>query len=1776
MKVFQRKQIIFGQLLIIFLLFSFSKSESFNINEKKTGKIEAGYGNYIKLVVEGNNANTNYVLSVYSDSEYKTRVQLAQSHNGKTLLYHKLNINDKYVYYSIECDPSSCSGDLSSDFLDKIILSEGDTFSYYVSGNKPWEFFLNSESTKTNVWARGQKQIRTTLNEGNVEKKENYYIVSSTMSDTSFTVEGEVGDFINVGIIGFDYNNNKKYYESSKKIMVNGPVFTGFLKKDLLEKACYGLQYSSNGDESDDHNVYGTGIILTKIAYSYVESNDGMEYIDNFNDGFFPSGMMAHILFTSEINNQKICFTFPNGKSFTQYEDLEEIVFTYQLVEESIQNKGLNLYEPQMRGIMYPRVSLRNSNTAFIAHSIDSNKINFNLIATNGFPQLYVIDCDNYPLCSLDNLEEGIRPRNINRYCSYSFEKKENYSPISEKQKLLVVKCKNSQKEGEHSGRKYFDLMCGYSTLIYGNDDKIDLLEDMFFNQYALKNEEHNYKISLAKENNIQKIFIDVMTYIGDVEVSIGNKNVPYSEYFAINKIYISVKVQDYQGTLDEIDLNVKAKNNTYYTVLVNFGREGEEDSLITNQLQTGMSYLVTIDTTKLDKHASSSKQIKIKNERSYDLVNMLVNFYSLNCEVEINHLYNGSYTIHSEKLKGFESLLQDIRGPSQESYYDDEFEYRIKVEKNDYSQYKGKLCKIYASSIEITDEHEEDTRDILIPDDTPQQIMFGEKLKHVSYGYVHFDFENAVVLKFNPKHKAKYNVKIFFENKESTTSETTVLKNELIELKPEDWEERCRDKTRVCYIQIDITLEETKNVDNPVLEFSVKSVYSNPVSYIQKNLLKIDYLQNNNPQYYYSEIGMNEMGYIAVNFHRGSGKIFTTIVEKDIEEPQTGANWRGKYKLPDENDSSMDPFAKELYFGTNDDECENGCFLLIKVCSDVAGEGIPIERNYPYSIIVHTHELDLDSFNIPVIRIPTDEYIVGTINVYHPENRIFKYFSVWLNSDADKVIIDFQSDAASLFINVGTNLPIVTDANFPFYSIGKDTTVTLSKRDILGFVASSEQREKGLKDLILTIGIWTNMTDSIYTTAFSLAVRLENGNENDIYRVNSDQKVLCSPKKMTNSNNYRCLYVVQYDYLHNYQNLILYANSEDQSAELSLYANKIKAYDYELGVITEYPTKENNEYSSKTEYTDYLMIQDTLEKEYYLLISVESTKESIIELYTCINLYQNAMTPNPSSSQLYAALTEFKTTLNFPTEYMAMVNLVGVFGSAKLHWEGDDNIYYLKGRDDRLSITSSKSERPHKLVIETQENIKAGNGFIFYLNYNIRVDNANIDALNLYKSVNYVYTDNDLPIIYYAPLNTFNMESNDYYEIFFTFDDLENENKKDLTFYENVPFDVNAYIVKENSVYEYRLFPYVSVQSSVKIKGVYDQAIRTGIVRVSKSDIEGSDIPSYERPYLYLSIDKTDEFKTIRKYKKIGVETTVLRSNSDISVSELSNQFGLVKKGEKKKYTLKTNNKLRYMNLQFSCLEDHLSISIEGRNDLKKGNTNYGKTFYSLEMNENVPETYNLIIENKKDTDEYFMFQYTFSSKEYNDNKYKISDTKITAKREKNSNNEYDFTIELTPVENYKNLNVTYIVRLINGKKPKSCDVSIKEDSQVVKEYYNPTYVNNKLSLLVVKITKSVTYVQVIAQIRDQEAVEYLSYELYDDLDPESTKNKDNKTALIVVIVVGILLFIVVIVLVIIIIIFNSKNKDLLDKVNKVSFADAGAGNNDNDNDNDLLAPIN
>ena len=88
--------------------------------------------------------------------------------------------------------------------------------------------------------------------------------------------------------------------------------------------------------------------------------------------------------------------------------------------------------------------------------------------------------------------------------------------------------------------------------------------------------------------------------------------------------------------------------------------------------------------------------------------------------------------------------------------------------------------------------------------------------------------------------------------------------------------------------------------------------------------------------------------------------------------------------------------------------------------------------------------------------------------------------------------------------------------------------------------------------------------------------------------------------------------------------------------------------------------------------------------------------------------------------------------------------------------------------------------------------------------------------------------------------------------------------------------------------------------------------------------------------------------------------------------------------------------------------------------------------------------------------------------------------------------------------------------------------------------------------------------YIQVIAQIKNKEVVEYLSYDLSQDLKKDSGLLGGTK-GIIILVVIGSLLLIIVIALIIVIIVFNNKNKDLLDKVNKVSFAEG-------EKDDDLL----
>ena len=141
----------------------------------------------------------------------------------------------------------------------------------------------------------------------------------------------------------------------------------------------------------------------------------------------------------------------------------------------------------------------KDSQVAFLAHSFDFNhneeskkheKMTLNMIARDGFPEMYVVECDNYPFCSKDiaTLKKSTQLLDFNS-AFISFNKDEyndTISPISKNQNMLLLTCQTES--------------CKLFTSMYTDKNKINLILSVPYYKYIRKNNEDNYKITIKKE----------------------------------------------------------------------------------------------------------------------------------------------------------------------------------------------------------------------------------------------------------------------------------------------------------------------------------------------------------------------------------------------------------------------------------------------------------------------------------------------------------------------------------------------------------------------------------------------------------------------------------------------------------------------------------------------------------------------------------------------------------------------------------------------------------------------------------------------------------------------------------------------------------------------------------------------------------------------------------------------------------------------------------------------------------------------------------------------------------------------------------------------------------------------------------------------------------------------------------------------------------------------------------------------------------------------------
>ena len=1245
---------------------------------------------YILLEIEGEDQNTNYVLSIVDDFKSQNRIQLAQSVRGNThLIASKEQIKGNTINIILECSNySNCNGTLKKKSFNRIPLEENKPIYYYNTfDNMMMEFSIISSSKILNIWAKDDLEIITIL-EGALYtkyKNGNFYIVENNKNEITLKVKGKEGDYINVGFIGFSKNNKETNYYLTSTVMIDGYILTSYLNKDIVNKYCYKFE---TFDIINEKIIISGDILDNLLSYElgYYYNSVWRSTQGSFYD--------RKIYYDKYVKYSYLCLD--NSK-----QNNKETVYTLQIYSKKSFDNQLKLFEPQNNGIFIKYI-INPSNKRIIIPKIPKNSENilYYLYSSVSASYLYVMNCSNYPFCSLNESDfNKSSPILTIGKTSFINLKKDNiydFSPINKYQKLYVVKCDNNAEKN-----------CEVETLIGSDNKKINLMNfSDFIERYSVANQIDKYRINnLLNTTNrgIYNYLIEINIIAGEVDV-ITNfpKGTEFNKTINLNKISIFFNME-YKNTLDFLDFSIKNLRNSFYSIT--YSQNEFNNNLYSPKIYLTYGIPGLYNFSKNYYYDNLRNLILLRNININSYAYKTVNVRSLNCEIKIYK--SGSKGYYRNKLLQYGSFYHLIPNKMDDS--DSNENYLIDIEETDVSEYNNKVCQVYFSYLDnLVGQKNSNYINLLVIDNIPQQIMFNRNFIRVTYGYYLTKLENDIIIKYSSKHDVKYIAKIYYVNKKREKEEE-IMGEGIIYLNFKEWKNIC--KNEACLIKIDISLNRTDFQANPesILEISIKSLEEKMVSYISKNQLIKDYIHYQKSQYYYTEIGKNEIGYINAHFLKGSGEIVANIVEVDKKE--SNPDWKGKYTLPtkDKAEFRMDTFTKKVKFSSEKYNCENKCYLIIKVFSDIKADKIPYDRVHPFTLFIKSNTKNLDEEYLPAIYIPFDEIILGSLEIGNGKGN-YEFYKVQLNSNFDKIIIDIHSAIEKIFINVGDKRPTINNNHISL-------TLSNNNNDNV-FVIYKEELLKYSTMPILTISLYSSKLDyNINTIPYSFSIRLSKEDGKNLYKINSEHLTLRNSNESQKvEGKYQLLYLIKYDYLNDNSSCIISAiNSDKTNINLSIKAKYINYEDYlfERVDLTKF------DFSNKDNET-FIILKNGFEKDKTtksVLISVELSEEKIVKFYASFYDYYNGIYIDPSSSSIKYVPKGESISLYVSNLYNNSIRFRHLGGKGEIYQEGKEQHYFLNNINNNLNLTLPDIGKDMiEIIVKEIDDSNNSIGFTFYL----------------------------------------------------------------------------------------------------------------------------------------------------------------------------------------------------------------------------------------------------------------------------------------------------------------------------------------------------------------------------------------------------------------------------------------------------------------------------
>ena len=453
--------------------------------------------------------------------------------------------------------------------------------------------------------------------------------------------------------------------------------------------------------------------------------------------------------------------------------------------------------------------------------------------------------------------------------------------------------------------------------------------------------------------------------------------------------------------------------------------------------------------------------------------------------------------------------------------------------------------------------------------------------------------------------------------------------------------------------------------------------------------------------------------------------------------------------------------------------------------------------------------------------------------------------------------------------------------------------------------------------------------------------------------------------------------------------------------------------------------------------------------------------------------------------------------------------------------------------------------------------------GFVFYISYIIKDNDIRFNEIIYGKSLEITYRDADLPVILYSKIGS---ECNDV-NIAITFKD----NTIDIGGIHQIPpLKISAQLVKENIIYEAKkdsdLRP-----SDKEIKGNYDSAMRTAQVFLSEEIIKSFNIKDADNPTIYIRIDK-DEYGQFayKTFEKFSIEAEVSGVNDGVIPVEKVYHYGRVsnKTSEQTVYRLKTDKNRPIMRIQIAFNSNNLDFVVSN-NQNRRTNTTFlhsekdrGKVYITLQINDNQQLYYLIIYKKIQKTDEIlnnYAFKYINARYEYELFDYPIlysSELSISEDNTEDEKHIISCTFNRLDIDKGK-ANITYFFKVVENSTYYYGEI-INTIAVTESPYYtvyerNPEY-NDKITLTAIGDLSNWVYLNIIAQVQQNNIIEYISYNGKYFLRPNG-KEKSSSNNLGLFLGIGAGLLVIVVGLVIAILIFYKRQKELLNRVKYVSF---------------------